>query len=79
MIGAFPCVGAAAHAMCPSPGQGARTAFEDAHQLCLALRAGMDPQTMAQTIKRYRFQLLNHEVGLLFICFRRRVVILSQN
>jgi hypothetical protein len=28
---------AAGHAMHPGPGEGARQAFEDAHQLCLAL------------------------------------------
>eukprot|EP00243_Klebsormidium_subtile_P009696 TRINITY_DN4922_c0_g1_i3.p1 TRINITY_DN4922_c0_g1~~TRINITY_DN4922_c0_g1_i3.p1 ORF type:complete len:173 (+),score=18.10 TRINITY_DN4922_c0_g1_i3:371-889(+) len=48
---------AAAHAMHPGPGEGARQAFEDAHQLCLALvdagARALEPAAVRRALKRY--------------------------
>ncbi|GAQ81821.1 zeaxanthin epoxidase [Klebsormidium nitens] len=50
-------LGDAAHAMHPGPGEGARQAFEDAHQLCLALvdegAAALDRAAVGRALKRY--------------------------
>ncbi|CAI5460201.1 unnamed protein product [Closterium sp. Yama58-4] len=50
-------MGDAAHAMHPGPGQGAQTAFEDAHQLCLCLADIKDvlaePAAVAAAVREY--------------------------
>eukprot|EP00243_Klebsormidium_subtile_P009695 TRINITY_DN4922_c0_g1_i2.p1 TRINITY_DN4922_c0_g1~~TRINITY_DN4922_c0_g1_i2.p1 ORF type:complete len:464 (+),score=83.14 TRINITY_DN4922_c0_g1_i2:415-1806(+) len=50
-------LGDAAHAMHPGPGEGARQAFEDAHQLCLALvdagARALEPAAVRRALKRY--------------------------
>eukprot|EP00897_Mesotaenium_endlicherianum_P007701 jgi/Mesen1/695/ME000109S_10908 len=54
-------LGDAAHAMYPGPGEGARTAFEDAHQLMLALQevalpSSLEPDAIAAAVHRYEQQ-----------------------
>ncbi|GAQ86030.1 zeaxanthin epoxidase [Klebsormidium nitens] len=50
-------LGDAAHAMHPGPGEGARQAFEDAHQLCLALVAqgprALERGAVRRALQRY--------------------------